>query len=477
MNIENSLGMVQVSGNPNSSGSVGKSQSNGGNVLESKQGSLFQKLISQMMMQKYQTAEAGGSTLSVGNQKEENGDNSDLLTELLLAGGNLSKLKLQNIEKELTMSGKEQSGESNLPNDKGEQLELIQEFLSGLTNAAPNTNLETVNSVIHTTDNNALNAVAGAVQENGNVLGVLERQKNIVNKEQNPAFEEVAALAEGKSEQKDALELSGKGKSIVSQENGLLAEGNSASMNWKDEKQETVAQSQIKMPEGLSEKQSAIGGHQAEEGMTAIVDKLKGDAEIRSSNQSDAEYLNPLQNTGAAKESAELNPLPQSVEKAEPYRQIGDEILSKLEQKGTTEFKMQLQPEDLGQIDIKLKLNNGKLMIDILAASSKTQALLTSQVDKLISSMGLQHVQVESVQVNQQMNSQSQNNQQNQGFMMNSGMDFSQRRQQEQSQEEFLKGNNLTGINDMQLSETQETSGARRIQSMRFNTHKMNYAV
>ncbi len=104
-----------------------------------------------------------------------------------------------------------------------------------------------------------------------------------------------------------------------------------------------------------------------------------------------------------------------STEKMEAYSQIGREIQFALEQKGPMEFKMQLQPKDLGQIDVKLRINEGKLIIDIMAASAKTQALLAGQVDKLIAGMGLQDVQIETVNVNQQAGRQGGEGQQS-GF-------------------------------------------------------------
>jgi flagellar hook-length control protein FliK len=138
---------------------------------------------------------------------------------------------------------------------------------------------------------------------------------------------------------------------------------------------------------------------------------------------------------------------------------------------------MQLQPEELGQIDIKLKLNEGKLIIDILAANSKTQALLTNQVDKLIASMGLQNVQVESVNVSQQMNHQGSDGQ-NQWQNMNFDMDFSQRRNQEQLQKELSDGGSRTGVQGASQIEAQET-GSITTQNLRqySNLHRLNYAV
>ncbi len=71
-------------------------------------------------------------------------------------------------------------------------------------------------------------------------------------------------------------------------------------------------------------------------------------------------FQNTIPGAAAARETAEAILPAQTVESVPPYSQIRDEILTKLEQSGSTEFKMQLDPEDLGQIDIKLKLSEGK---------------------------------------------------------------------------------------------------------------------
>jgi len=114
---------------------------------------------------------------------------------------------------------------------------------------------------------------------------------------------------------------------------------------------------------------------------------------------------------------------------------------------------------------------------DILAQNAKTQALLTGQVDKLIASMGLKNVVVESVQVNQQMSAQTQDNSQGQGYAMNTAMDFSQRKQQEQYQQQFLNDGRLTGTHNRQPEEVQAGSQASRSESIRYGFHRMNYAV
>lgn len=65
--------------------------------------------------------------------------------------------------------------------------------------------------------------------------------------------------------------------------------------------------------------------------------------------------------------------------------QINTEIVRNLENR-KMEFRMQLQPEELGRIDIKMALEGGKLMIEI-AASAKTSELLNRQIDNLVASV------------------------------------------------------------------------------------------
>lgn len=218
-------------------------------------------------------------------------------------------------------------------------------------------------------------------------------------------------------------------------------------------------------------------GNQALEALTDSAEKLNQKSETDGINSDGLGFRNFVQGAASTGEAAALSQTAQPVEANEPYSQIRNEILTKLEQKGPTEFKMQLEPEDLGQIDIKLKLSEGKLIIDIMAANARTHALLASQVDKLISSIGLQNVQVENVQISQQLNSQTQDSSQSQGFMMNSGMDFSQRKQQEQLQQQIAGNGKHNGPFGTRQVEPQSGSPVSRIESGPYGSYRMNYVV
>ncbi|MEI8217027.1 MAG: flagellar hook-length control protein FliK [Eubacteriales bacterium] len=154
------------------------------------------------------------------------------------------------------------------------------------------------------------------------------------------------------------------------------------------------------------------------------------------------------------------------VAKAEPYSQIGKEIITKLEQKGPMEFTMQLKPEDLGPIDIKLKMSDGKLVIDIMAASSKTQALLVGQVDKLVANLGLSNVKIENIQVSAPGQAITE-----QQYVMNGGMSFFHRRNQEQDGRQNSQQGTQVRVNVENSLEAGKVSGIRN------QSNKMDYAV
>ncbi|GAB1477107.1 hypothetical protein MASR2M70_19430 [Bacillota bacterium] len=116
------------------------------------------------------------------------------------------------------------------------------------------------------------------------------------------------------------------------------------------------------------------------------------------------------------RESGTIHSPVRTAESPEPYSQIGKEIQAKLQQKGPMEFTMQLEPKELGKIDVRLKVNDGKLTIDIMAANSKTHSLLTGQIGRLVMSMGLQNVKVESVQIGHPTDFSGSDNKQEQSF-------------------------------------------------------------
>ena len=494
MNIDNNLGMALFSKDLSGTAAIGDFQSMTNGVSENPEGSLFQQLISQMLTEKNnQMTEALGDNL-IGGEKGKSVGIGQLLSELI-SGGNLAQIRLMNEEKETGESSgtNGQAKESVSMDENSEALEAIQALMGGLTNAFPAANIVKVlqETRIEKSSPEPSSAVITSVKTAISDLGMLETQKYIPsNPEEESNPDEMTVLANGKAtvqdEKTDQTEaspiLQADGKIVQTdatfrrQLASISNDGLKAAYG-KSEMQEGISAQEFKISEPGTVKLTTAAETQTQEAIPDYFNKPKLETEMDSESQDRMSFQNTMQGAVSTSEVKEPSSLAQPVEASEPYNQIREEILSKLEQKGSTEFKMQLHPEDLGQIDIKLKLSEGKLVIDILAANSKTQALLTGQVDKLIASMGLQNVQVESVHVSQQMNFQTQDNSQSQGYTMSSGMDFSQRRQQEQLPQEILNGSKVTGTFNLQQNEAQNNNLTNRIESVRYDSHRMNYAV
>lgn len=91
-------------------------------------------------------------------------------------------------------------------------------------------------------------------------------------------------------------------------------------------------------------------------------------------------------------------------ESAEAYRsrpayvQVADGV-EKAISAGKEEFTMQLKPEGLGEISVKLVREGAKVTISIAAANPETHRMLLSQVDGLVKTLGMSNINVDGVQV------------------------------------------------------------------------------
>lgn len=103
----------------------------------------------------------------------------------------------------------------------------------------------------------------------------------------------------------------------------------------------------------------------------------------------------------------EPQPVQQPVETREPERpavqtdqmeQVRLQATKQLEE-GRMEFRMQLQPEELGKVSVKMVLEGGRLAIEILAATPKAAELLARQAEGLAQSLRLQQTDVQSIQI------------------------------------------------------------------------------
>ncbi|MED5016891.1 flagellar hook-length control protein FliK [Paenibacillus chibensis] len=107
-------------------------------------------------------------------------------------------------------------------------------------------------------------------------------------------------------------------------------------------------------------------------------------------------------------------------------------VVSKLDfvkQQGISEARITLYPEHLGQVDIKLTMQNGQLVAQFTTEHAATKDLLEQQMSQLRSSLQTQGVQVEKLVVSQNQSLQSQ--MYHDGRQPNSGQQQSNRRSKE----------------------------------------------
>ncbi len=511
--IESNLGMPFVTSDLSVSAAgsfAGQTTTDG---LDALGNSIFQKLVSQALTNKSLAGQNGATAentvLSEASTETDSASTENLLIKLLLGNSNASSLKVQLAGS--SASELEESGETTEIDSESMLLEedsfaAMQAILGGsagtfLVMNSQNANPELSAEVIEEN----ISALVGLVKSEGNNLkGFLKANRESsgleLMTEQNSLTDSLAQVTDsgetdvltaktaGMTEEMETLSQGAVLKNIGNQETTTsgIESLTAASINQAAESARTAEQLARSTAQTAQSAQSSAGNVEAlkattaetetaqnlNQGVAASTDNSKNETEDFSQTLNAAAYQGQTQNTGTM-ETVQVSPTVQSVEQPEAYSQISKEILAQMEQKYPTEFKMQLQPQDLGTIDISLKLVDGNLVINILAENAKTQALLTGQVDKLIASMGLQNAHVESVTVGQQMNSDSQSSQ-NQGSQTNSGMNFSQGRQNSQETAESWKQMNST------LFGTQTDVAAENVSSIeprKDNFYKMNYSI
>ena len=116
-------------------------------------------------------------------------------------------------------------------------------------------------------------------------------------------------------------------------------------------------------------------------------------------------FANVLQNS-EVKEATQTSATQQSAptQQARPaYVQVANDVEAAMTE-GKEEFTMQLSPEGLGEISVKLMKEGTKVTISIAAANPETHSLLLGSVDGLVKNLSLSHINVESVQIQQSAN-------------------------------------------------------------------------
>jgi len=92
---------------------------------------------------------------------------------------------------------------------------------------------------------------------------------------------------------------------------------------------------------------------------------------------------------------------PRQIFETPPAEQIKVRLIENLETQ-KMEFRMQLQPQELGKIDVRMVMESGKLAVYIAAASTKAADALQRQSEGLAAALRMANIQVETVQIVQQ---------------------------------------------------------------------------
>lgn len=121
-------------------------------------------------------------------------------------------------------------------------------------------------------------------------------------------------------------------------------------------------------------------------------------------NEISKNEIAPEQTVTVRPETAELQPAHEenpAVHAAPPEQQLAEEILSKTEtlNGGRTEFTMELNPETLGKITVKLVSAHGRVEVSISAENEETGRLLQSRSENIGNALRENGIELERYQV------------------------------------------------------------------------------
>lgn len=154
-------------------------------------------------------------------------------------------------------------------------------------------------------------------------------------------------------------------------------------------------------------------------------------------------------------------------------KQVEQKIVQNFEPNKPMVIQMTLSPENLGEIEVQLKYDQGKLVIDILAANRETQNLLGKQINLLVKGLALQNVQVESVRLNVPVEQSGES--QDSSSMMNSGSDPNQNQNETQLRESFIKHSRVMGSLISSTDDDETVVIPQNLQN--YTGHRVNYLI
>ncbi|MDO9493800.1 flagellar hook-length control protein FliK [Acetobacterium sp.] len=219
---------------------------------------------------------------------------------------------------------------------------------------------------------------------------------------------------------------------------------------------------------------NAIGGTDSTKEQSSEQTKV---IEVQANSLNQTEDQNPgekgVQEINVTSINTDKGPEVQPNAKVAVAQQVEQKILQNFEPNKPMVLQMTLSPDNLGDIDIKLSYDQGKLIIDITAVSQETQNLLGKQINLLVRGLALQNVQVETVHLNTPVEQSSDS--QDATFMNNSGSDPNQNQNQTLLRERFIKN---SGVLNSILTSSDEDESVMIPQNLQnYTNHKVNYLI
>ena len=165
----------------------------------------------------------------------------------------------------------------------------------------------------------------------------------------------------------------------------------------------------------------------------------------------------------------------QTTPKVALAQQVEQKVLQNYDASKPVSFTMTLSPENLGDIDVQMKYDQGKLVIDIMAVSKETQKLLGKEINQLVRSLALQNVQVDSVHVNTPVEQTSSSNQ-NSASLMNGGSEFAQQQQNDAQLRESLIRNSRI-FNSLKQASDEDVNVTIPQNLLNNGNYRVNYLI
>lgn len=234
-------------------------------------------------------------------------------------------------------------------------------------------------------------------------------------------------------------------------------------------KQSEITEAELKPQEETKPTAQATVQKDAE----APVTKQRPQKEISKPDETVLDMVQPKQQPEIRPEimRSETAPQqPQQIRQPEQAEQIKAQIIKNMESE-RTEFQMQLQPEELGKVNVKMILEGGKISVEIAAANPKSAEMLSKQVESLAASLKAGGTEISSINVvtaNENVSAQ-----------MNSEYNFNNFQNRFQNRENGQNGQGQNGRSKGTGTSAEQAAGIRQAERERPRAPQriLNYSV